>query len=173
MNLRHSFALLMLLLAASASMAASPDNLVKWRKGLASSAQPSSDWLKKTRDNGYDVVVNLAPPQVQGSIREEGGLVGATGASYVNIPVDFSKPTAEDFRFFTEVVKANASRNVLVHCQVNMRGSSFTFLYRVIHENADVAEEWKKVTTIGTPEGTWRRFIDETLRANGKQAELF
>lgn len=115
---------------------------MQWRKGLSSSAQPSAEWLKKVRDNGYEVVVNLAPPQVQGSIREEGGLVGATGATYVNIPVDFSKPTAEDFRF-------------------------------LIHENADVAEEWKKVTTIWTPEGTWRRFIDETLRANGKQAELF
>lgn len=161
----------LLFLAPSASGAA-PDNFVQWRNGLASSAQPTADWLKRARDNGYDIVVNLAPPQVQGSIREEGGLVGATGATYVNIPVDFGKPSAEDFRFFTEVLKASAARNVLVHCQVNMRGSSFTFLYRVIHENADAAQEWKKLTEIWTPEGVWRRFIEDTLRANGRTADL-
>lgn len=163
---------LLLALAFGASAAGTPDNLVQWRKGLASSAQPSADWLRKARDNGYDMVVNLAPPQSQGSIREEGGLVGATGATYVNIPVDFKNPTPEDFRFFSEVLKANASRNVLVHCQVNLRGTSFTFLYRVIHENADAAEEWKKLTGIWTPDGVWRRFIEETLRANGKAADL-
>jgi protein tyrosine phosphatase (PTP) superfamily phosphohydrolase (DUF442 family) len=162
----------LLLATASCAFAATPDNLGLWRKGLASSAQPAADWLRKARDNGYDVVVNLAPPQVQGSIREEGGLVGATGATYVNIPVDFRHPTPEDFRFFSEVIKANASRNVLVHCQVNLRGTSFTFLYRVVHENADVAEEWKKLTGIWTPDDVWRRFIEDTLRANGKQVDL-
>src|SRR4029078_3853499 len=144
MSIRLRAFSILLLIACGAAAASAPDNLVQWRVGLASSAQPSSDWLKKARDHRYDLVVNLAPPQVQGSIREEGGLVGATGATYVNIPVDFSKPSAEDFRFFSEGGKANASRNGLVHCQVNMRGSSFTFLYRVIHENADITEEWKK-----------------------------
>src|SRR5512140_250198 len=148
MNRYRLAAALLILLAAFAmdGAAAAPDNLVQWRKGLASSAQPTADWLGKARDNGYDVVVNLAPPQTQGSIREEGGLVGATGAMYVNIPVDFKNPTPEDFRVFSEVLKANAGRNVLVHCQVNLRGTSFTFLYRVIHENADVSDSWAKLT---------------------------
>jgi protein tyrosine phosphatase (PTP) superfamily phosphohydrolase (DUF442 family) len=172
MHACHLVSSILLVFAFAASAAAAPDNLVQWRKGLASSAQPSAEWLKKTRDNGYDVVVNLAPPQVHGSIREEGGLVGAAGATYVNIPVDFGKPAAEDFRVFSEVLKANASRNLLVHCQVNLRGTSFTFLYRVIHENADVAQEWKKLTGIWNPDDVWRRFIEDTLRANGKQAEL-
>lgn len=79
---------------------------------------------------------------------EDGGLVAATSTSCMNIPVDFSKPTAEDFRRFSGVPGSNASRAVLFHRQVNMRGGSFTFLYRVIRENADVAEEWKEVTSM-------------------------
>jgi protein tyrosine phosphatase (PTP) superfamily phosphohydrolase (DUF442 family) len=163
-------ALLLVSLAAWAQPA--PDNFVQWRKGLASSAQPGADWLRKARENGYEVVVNLAPPQSMGSIREEGGIVGATGITYVNIPVDFRHPTAEDFRFFSEVLRANASRNVLVHCQVNLRGSSFTFLYRVLQENADIAEARAKLLGVWTPDSVWREFIEKTLRANGKSADL-
>src|SRR4051812_2687688 len=96
---RFAFSLSFLLILASSAVSAAPDNLVQWRKGLASSAQPTAEWLKKARENGYDVVVNLAPPQSQGSIREEGGLVAASGVTYVNIPVDFMHPSQEDFRF--------------------------------------------------------------------------
>ena len=161
------------LAVSSAALAGpNPDNFVQWRKGLASSAQPDANWLANARQNGYDVVVNLAPPQVRGSLREEGGLVGATGATYVNIPVDFNHPTAEDFRFFSEVLKANAGRNVLVHCQVNLRGSSFTFLYRVLGEDADVAEARAKLDSIWHPDAVWREFIETTLKAHGKSADL-
>ena len=150
-----------------------PENLVQWRKGLASSAQPGADWLAHAHEKGYDVVVNLAPSQSQGSLRDEGGIVSATGITYVNIPVDFRHPTAEDFRFFTAVLKANAVRNVLVHCQVNLRGSSFTFLYRVLSENADMAEARARLTGIWTPDPVWKAFIEATLAPSGKSADLF
>ena len=54
-----------------------PANFVAWRDGLHSSSQPTAQWLARVRAEGYDVVVNLAPPQSQGSIKEEGGLVAA------------------------------------------------------------------------------------------------
>ena len=158
--------------ATLAAAADTPDNYVQWRPGLASSAQPSSAWLSKVREMKFDVVVNLAPPDSHGSLMNEGGIVGSKGAMYVNIPVDFMRPTAEDFRVFSEVLRANAQRNVLVHCQVNMRGASFAFLYRVIHEGADVRESIGKLNSIWAPDGTWRRFIEDTLAANGKKAEL-
>ncbi|HSW84166.1 MAG TPA: hypothetical protein VLH12_11855, partial [Usitatibacter sp.] len=78
----------------------------------------------------------------------------------------------EDFRFFAEVMKASAGRNVFVHCQANFRGSSFVFLYRVIHEDAPANETWKKLQGVWVPEPQWRRFIEETLKANGKTFEL-
>ena len=169
-------AIVSLLLAASATLAHAqkmPDNFVQWRPGLASSAQPSAEWLSTVRRRNYDVVVNLAPPQVHGSLKEEGGIVAATGVVYVNIPVDFQRPSAEDFRVFAEVLKASAQRNVLVHCQVNMRGSAFTFLYRVINEGADVEEARKALLSVWVPEGVWRQFITDTLAAHGKAVELF
>jgi protein tyrosine phosphatase (PTP) superfamily phosphohydrolase (DUF442 family) len=109
---------------------------------------------------------------VHGSIAEEGDLVRSRGVRYENIPVIFSKPTAEDFRRFSEILAANKDRNVFVHCQVNLRGTSFVFLYRVIHEDADVRESMAKLTSVWAPDPVWKRFIEETLAANGKKAEI-
>lgn len=150
-----------------------PANFVTWRDGLHSSAQPSAEWLAQVRDKGYDIVVNLAPPQSHGSLRDEGGIVGAKGVAYVNIPVDFARPTAEDFRLFSEVMKATKDRKVYVHCQVNMRGSAFVFLYRVIHEGAPVGETAIKMNRIWAPDRVWKKFIEDTLAASGRGNEVF
>jgi protein tyrosine phosphatase (PTP) superfamily phosphohydrolase (DUF442 family) len=162
-----------LFLAPAGALAASlPENFVQWRDGLASSAQPTAGWLAQVKDNKYDVLINLAPPQSHGSIAAEGGIVTSKGVKYVNIPVDFMRPTADDFRLFSEAMKAAAGRSVFVHCQANFRGSSFVFLYRVIHEGAPVGETWAKLQRVWVPEPQWRRFIEETLEANGKAGEL-
>ena len=168
-------ALLTALLPAAHAVAAQgrPDNFVEWRAGLHSSAQPSAKWLTQVGEKGYDVVINLAPPQSHGSLRDEGGIVGAAGVVYVNIPVDFGKPSAEDFRQFSEIVGANAGRNVFVHCQVNLRGSSFVFLYRVIHEKAPIGEAAIKLNAVWAPDRAWRKFIDQTLEAHGRKGEVF
>jgi protein tyrosine phosphatase (PTP) superfamily phosphohydrolase (DUF442 family) len=167
--------ILIALLAAGATLAPAadhPENFIRWREGLASSAQPSAAWLATVKDLKYDVLINLAPPQSHGSLANEGGIVAAKGVMYVNIPVDFTRPTAEDFRLFSEVMNASAGRNVFVHCQANFRGSSFVFLYRVIHEGARVGDTWSKLQAVWVPEPQWKRFIEETLRTHGKSAEL-
>ena len=162
-----------LFLAAFHASARVPANLVTWRAGLVSAAQPDTEWLSQVKDAKYDVVINLAPPQSHGSIANEGGIVGAKGVTYVNIPVDFAKPTPEDFRFFSAVVGANAGRSVFVHCQVNLRGSAFVFLYRVIHEGAETRDAVAKLTGVWQPDAVWKKFIAETLAAHGKAAEIF
>ena len=149
-----------------------PDNGVKWRNGLVSAAQPNADYLTRVKARGFDMVINLAPPQSQGSIENEGGIVGRQGVVYVNIPVDFGNPTTEDFRLFSDVMKTAAKKNVLVHCQINLRGSAFSFLYRVIHENAPVDETRDKMLGVWSPDAVWKKFIETTLAAHGKSVEI-
>lgn len=155
------------------AQAEDPKNLVEWRVGLTSAAQPDRDFLRKLRELGYEIVINLAPPQSFGSIDNEGGIVGSKGLVYVNIPVDFSKPTAEDFRMFIELMKASRDKQVFVHCQANLRATSFLFLYRVLHEGATQSEAGAKLGSVWVPDSVWKRFIEETLLANGKKPELF
>jgi protein tyrosine phosphatase (PTP) superfamily phosphohydrolase (DUF442 family) len=174
MNTILRIAAAFLALAALPSRAAGddPDNFVTWREGLSSSAQPTAKWLGQVKERKYDIVVNLAPPQSSGSIANEGGIVGSRGVVYVNIPVNFGAPTAEDFRVFSAIMKASAGRNVYVHCQVNLRGSSFVMLYRVIHEDAPVGDTVAKLTGVWQPDKVWRKFIEDTLAAHGKKAEI-
>lgn len=169
--MRKSIAVLVLAFSTLAAAAADrPDNFVQWRAGLASSGMPSHRWLEEAKELGYDTVIDLMPPHMHGA--GERDILETKGVRYVNIPVDFSNPTAEDFRRFTEALDASKDRNVLVHCMINQRGSSFTFLYRVIREGAPVRESQDKLLGVWVPDRVWKHFIEETLRANGKNADL-
>jgi len=149
-----------------------PANFVQWRAGLASSGQPDAAALAQVKAQGYTLVINLAPPRSHGSISSEAAIVGRQGVRYLNIAVDFDNPTSDDFKAMSEAIKTHAGGDVLVHCQVNMRAASFVFLYRVIHENASAQEEATKLTGVWIPNRTWKRFIDDTLAAGGKKAEI-
>ena len=168
--MRLLIALFAAIVMSAAAAADRPDNFVQWRAGLASSGMPSRTWLAHAKELGYDTVIDLMPPHMHGE--GERGVLESKGVRYVNIPVDFARPTAEDFRRFTEVIEASRGGNVLVHCMINQRGSSFTFLYRVIHEGAPVRESQEKLLGVWVPDRIWRRFIEETLRANGRNADL-
>jgi protein tyrosine phosphatase (PTP) superfamily phosphohydrolase (DUF442 family) len=165
-------AIAMSMLAPPSGARDEPANFVQWRPGLASSAQPSAIYLARVKALGYDAVINLAPPQSHGSIPSEGAIVEGQGVRYLNIPVDFRRPTAEDFRTFVEEMQRRPHENLLVHCQVNMRASAFVFLYRVIHENAPVDETAAKLTGVWIPDRVWKKFIDDTLAAHGKKADI-
>ena len=149
-----------------------PANLVQWRHGFASSAQPNADYLKRAKALGYDIVINLAPPEYAEAVANEGAILAAQGVVYLNIPVRFSNPTGEDFRLFTDVMKSVATKNVLVHCQVNLRGTSFSYLYRVIYESAAEDEARSKLTGVWMPNPTWKKFIESVMAASGKKIEL-
>ena len=149
------------------------ENLVQWRAGLSSSAQPNAAFLELAKARGYDMVINLAPPEYDMAVETEGALLAKAGVVYVNIPVAWTKPTIEDFELFSGVLKAAGKRKVLVHCQVNLRGSSFAFLYRVIHDGAPVNDSLAKLTGIWVPNPTWKKFIESVLEANGKKVDIF
>ena len=153
--------------------AGDPANFVQWRPGLASSAQPDTAYLKRVKSLGYDMVINLAPPEYPEAVEAEGAILARQGVAYLNIPVDFSDPTAENFRLYSEVMKSMARKNVLVHCQVNLRGTSFTFLYRVIHEAANSDDARGKLNSVWAPNPTWKKFIEGVLVTNGKKGEIF
>lgn len=149
-----------------------PANFVSWRSGLASSAQPNAVYLTRARAAGFDMVINLAPPEYDEAVPTEGAILAAQGITYLNIPVRFGNPNAEDFRLFTDVMKSVANKNVLVHCQINLRGSSFVYLYRVITESANEDQARSMLTGVWMPNPTWKKFIEGVLISNAKTVEL-
>ncbi len=145
-----------------------PVNFLQASDRIDTSGQPGRDWLGSAGAAGYGTVISLTPPGSDGTVADEGAILEAAGVNYINIPVDWGNPTAGDFDAFRAALAASAPDRALVHCQLNMRASAFTFLYRVIEEDADPQEAWTGVTDVWIPEGQWRRFIDDTLLRHGE-----
>lgn len=152
--------------------AAAPKNLVQIDAVLTTSAQPAPAYFDTLAQEGYGMVINLAPPESQGSLPDEGALVGGNGMIYVNIPVDWHKPTTDDFDFFSAALNAANGRRTLVHCQLNMRASSFVFLYRVVRNEVAPEDAAEALNAVWVPDETWTTFIEETLAAHGIDFEL-
>src|SRR5512139_806643 len=51
----------------------------------------------------------------------------------------------------------------IVGCQINLRASSMTFLYRAIVLREAPDEAWKAVEKIWSPVGPWKKLVEEQL----------
>ncbi|MFO1339843.1 MAG: protein tyrosine phosphatase family protein [Burkholderiaceae bacterium] len=167
-------------LAACASSAAAPapdaldaPNVVPISPRLVTSGQPTRAALEGLGARGFGGVIYLAPSTVPDAVRDEAAIVERQGLRYVNIPIPFNKPGDADFDAFVAAMDGMKDRQVLVHCQVNMRGSSMVFLYRVIagHEPPEAAYE--AVTKVWSPDGVWKQFIVAQLHRHGVDFEPY
>jgi protein tyrosine phosphatase (PTP) superfamily phosphohydrolase (DUF442 family) len=175
--LARTIAAAVLALAAGEGLAQSwpdpPPNLVQATPGIYTSGQPSAKSLEGLKAHGFEAVIYLAPPTVGDAVPGEAKIVGGQGLVFVNIPIVFDSPTQRDFETFVAVMNALSRHKVLVHCQVNLRASSMTFLYRVIVGRENPDEAWKAVEKIWTPRGPWKHLIEEQLKKHGVAFEIF
>lgn len=132
---------------------------------IATSGMPTRAQFEPIAQAGYQVVINLAPPDAMGSLADEAVLVAKHGMRYHNIPVNFAHPAAAEYERFSELMDAHRAERVLVHCQVNMRASSFVFLYRVLELGEDPDRAFDAVLRVWQPSAQWRAFIKDTLAA--------
>jgi protein tyrosine phosphatase (PTP) superfamily phosphohydrolase (DUF442 family) len=146
-------------------------NRVDISPALTTSGQPTRDFLETLKSQGFEVVIYLAPPTVMDAIAEEPKILGRQGLVFVNIPIDFGKPTAADFDAFTRVMRAFEGRKLFVHCQMNFRASSMVFLHRAITLKEPPGPAWQSVHKAWVPNDVWKRYIVETLRANRVEFE--
>lgn len=142
-------------------------NYVAVSERLHTAGQPNAETLAGLGERGFGLVVNLAPPTTPDAVAEEGKLVAAAGVAYVNIPVRWQEPTAADFDLFSAVMQGAGGKKVLVHCQVNMRASAFTFLYRVVHEGVAPEAAFTGMSQVWVPRDQWADFVHATLAAHG------
>jgi protein tyrosine phosphatase (PTP) superfamily phosphohydrolase (DUF442 family) len=139
-------------------------NVIPISARLVTSGQPTADALAHLASQGFGAVIYLAPPTVSDAVREEADIVRHQGLEYVNIPIEFGAPTAADFQAFVDAMKRFGDRKVLVHCQVNMRASSMTFLYRVVVGHESPEQAYEAVAKVWSPSGAWRKLLVNELR---------
>lgn len=148
-------------------------NVVPISSRLVTSGQPTAEALSKLAAQGFGAVIYLAPPTVSDAVSGEADIVRRQGLEFVNIPIDFGNPTESDFQSFVTAMNRLAERKVLVHCQVNMRASSLTFLYRVIVGREDPQQAYESVAKVWSPSGPWKRLIVTELRKAGFDFEPY
>ncbi len=162
--------LVILAVLASSASAAGLDDLVNYREysdTLSSSGQPTAEQLERVREAGFERVVYQAFTDHHTTQEQQDRQVKDLGMEYVNIPVDWEAPTVGDFALFAGALQGADPKKTLVHCQVNFRASSFSFLYRVLYQDVPMDVAKQDLDSVWVPDDTWREWIFAVLEANG------
>jgi protein tyrosine phosphatase (PTP) superfamily phosphohydrolase (DUF442 family) len=124
------------------------------------------DGAATLKAEGVTIVIDLRDEPPPG----EEDRLAALGIEWVNVPVVWSDPKAEDFAQFSKVMQSHQDQHVLVQCAANYRASAFTYLYRVVVENVDEKLAAQDLHAVWRPEDEneqWKRYIDE-VRASAR-----
>lgn len=146
------------------------DDITNYREysaTLSSSGQPTASQLKSAKAAGFERVVFLAFSDSDGSISNEDRIVEDLGMEYMHVPVDWEAPRSRDFNAFAAAMQSAPKMKTLVHCQVNFRASTFSFLYRVLYQDVPLGEAKDALNSVWVPNETWRGLIFEVLEEHG------
>lgn len=138
---------------------------------LVTAGQPDRASLQRLKAEGYAAVISLAPGNTADAVPDQAAILAAQGVEFVHIPIPWQAPEAKHLEAMASAMQRLKGRKVLVHCQMNMRASALTFLYRAIHEKEDPASAWRDVKALWTPTDQWAAFIDSQLQKNGVSFE--
>jgi protein tyrosine phosphatase (PTP) superfamily phosphohydrolase (DUF442 family) len=139
-------------------------NVVPIHERWVTSGQPDAAALATLKEEGFEAVIYLAPPTVGDAVKEEPQIVRGQGLEYANIPIVFDRPTQADFDAFAAAIQRLDGRKVLVHCQINLRASSMTFLHRVIVGREPADKAYDAVARVWSPNRVWKAYIAAMLK---------
>lgn len=163
----HKLIFVFILLAAcplaSADELSDISNYQQYSELFSSAGQPTALQLEKIEQQGFERVIYLAFTDDDTAIEDEDRVVKQLGMDYVHIPVDWENPALADFKTFVRVMGNENTTRTLLHCQVNFRASTFSFLYRVAIQNAPVLDAKEDLDSVWAPNETWYRFIRTVL----------
>ena len=142
-------------------------NVVVISPTLVTAGQPTRASLQGLKAEGYDAVISLVPNDNPQAVPEEGEILRAQGVEFVYVPIPWTAPEPRHFTETAAALDRLKGKKVLVHCQMNMRVSAMTFLYRTINLKEDPATAWKDVKKLWTPNPVWSKFINDELRTHG------
>ena len=140
---------------------------------LFTSGMPTKDQLEDAIHFGIQVIINLAPPTVQDALPGEEALVKALSIEYINIPVDWSRPTEENLVKFMDIMDTFQDKTIFVHCEANFRASSFVTMYRILRKGWDPNLAMNVMHEIWDEEvyPIWKEFIEEIIEKENRKKD--
>jgi len=138
-------------------------NYMKISKLIQTSGQPKPEEFELIRLSGVETIINLAMPDSDSAISNEGELVSKNNMNYIHIPVVWQKPKKDQFNLFKSVMEFHKEKSIWVHCALNWRVSSFIYLYRTKSLGVPESEANKLLTSVWEPNETWSKFISNNV----------
>jgi protein tyrosine phosphatase (PTP) superfamily phosphohydrolase (DUF442 family) len=134
---------------------------------LWSSGQLSENDIRQLQKEGFDTVINLAPPTSTNALKGEGELVTGLHMNYFQIPVEWENPEIDQFKCCVDLLQSQHARGkkVWLHCALNNRVSVFVYLYRKLILKESEKEAIFPLREIWTPIQVWPEFIAEVIAA--------
>jgi protein tyrosine phosphatase (PTP) superfamily phosphohydrolase (DUF442 family) len=135
-------------------------NYLNISERISSSGQPEELQFKDIATAGHEVVINLAMPNSENALPDEGYIVSTRKMAYVHIPVPFDNPTIEHLKMFFGVMVAFSNKKCWIHCVVNKRVSAFMFQYQKLILGASSEEANKVVIPNWQPNKVWQEIME-------------
>ncbi len=93
-------------------------NYIKINELISTSGQPKAEQFELIKNEGFEVVINLALYNASNAIENENKVVTELGMSYFHIPVNFENPKLSDLKLFLNTLQALGANKVWVHCMI-------------------------------------------------------
>lgn len=126
---------------------------------IASSGQPEEQQFESIAAAGFRVVINLAMPDSENALPDEGSIVTELKMVYVHIPVPFDAPDIHHIKTFFEIMDAFYGQKIWVHCVVNYRVSAFMYLYLRHAQGVAEHEARKAILPSWQPNELWKKLM--------------
>ncbi|MGE0050687.1 MAG: protein tyrosine phosphatase family protein [Arcobacter sp.] len=138
-------------------------NYIKINELISTSGQPKIEEFDLIKDEGFEVVINLALCDASNAIENEDKVVTNLGMSYFHIPVDFENPKPSDLKLFLNTMQALGANKVWVHCAKNYRVSAFMYVYHKYILKTPFEEIDLSIFNIWNPDKTWQELMKISL----------
>ena len=141
-------------------------NFLLYHDKLSSSGMLRAEQMKSVAEAGVQLVINLAPHDVQNAIPNETELVESLGMQYINIPVNWGTPTKDGLNIFMDAIDANQDKKIHVHCEANFRASAFIAMYRILRLGWKPEDAFEVMHTIWDEDAypVWKMFIEDAVK---------
>ncbi len=134
-------------------------NYIKINELISTSGQPKIEEFELIKNEGFEIVINLALCDASNAIENEDKVVTNLGMSYFHIPVDFENPKPSDLKLFLNTMQALVANKVWVHCAKNYRVSAFMYVYHKYILKTPFEEIDLSMFNIWSPDKTWQELM--------------